>query len=112
MENRRTHSRIAAPLRASWNRGSVHRVTRTVNLSLGGCFVESHEREPPAGRLRLQLQLPHNELLWVSGEVAHFQPDQGFGVRFVDLTEEHQQTLERALISLTTRRRTNETPTG
>ncbi len=100
MEDRRAHPRIPAPLRASWNRGSVHRVVRTVNLSLGGCFIESYDREPPSGRLRLQLQLPHNELLWVSGVVAHVQPDRGFGVRFVDLSEEHERTLQRALMSL------------
>jgi c-di-GMP-binding flagellar brake protein YcgR len=100
---RRAHRRIPAPLHASWNRGSEHRLARTVNLSLGGCFMESHEREPPAGRLRLQLHLPHNDLLWVSGEVAHFQPDRGFGVRFLDLTEEHERTLQRALSALTAR---------
>ena len=100
MEDRRTHPRVPAPLRATWHRGAVHSITRTANLSLGGCFLEACEREAPAGRLRLRLQLPRNELLWLSGEVAHVERDRGFGVRFVDLSDESTTALRRALAHL------------
>jgi hypothetical protein len=103
MEDRRVHPRIAAPLKASWHRGSVRCVTRTVNLSLGGCFLESLDREPPAGRLRLRLQLPRNEFIWLSGEVAYFVSERGFGVKFVNVSEESSMALNRAIANLTGR---------
>lgn len=89
----RKHRRVSVTLDASWHQGRVHCRTRLTSLSVGGCFLESRDPEPPVGRLRVRVQLPDHGPLWLSGEVAYVQPQRGFGIRFVDVNEQHQARL-------------------
>ena len=43
--------------------------------------------------LHLKLQLPSGGWLELTGEVAHHTPPVGFGVRFLDLSEEQLENL-------------------
>jgi hypothetical protein len=43
--------------------------------------------------VNLKLQLPGGEWLELSGEVAHHTPPVGFGVRFLDLSEDQLKRL-------------------
>jgi hypothetical protein len=43
--------------------------------------------------VHLKLQLPNGEWLELVGEVAHHTPPVGFGVRFLDLSEEQLRRL-------------------
>lgn len=47
----------------------------------------------PGEILTLKLQLPNRDWLELTGEVAHHTPPLGFGIRFVDLTDEKLETL-------------------
>ena len=96
----RQYPRVTASLRASWHQKHVHCATRLTNLSAGGCFIRSLDPEPPIGLLRLHLRLPENVELWVSGQVAHTQAGQGFGVRFLDVAARDQITLSHAVAQL------------
>ena len=98
--DKRQSNRVSTDVRGSWHRGSVHCLTQVANLSTGGCFIESLDQTPPSGQFRLRLQLPRNELVWLTGEVAHFQLNQGFGVRFLQVSESSRRMLSRAVDAL------------
>ena len=99
---KRRNARVTGLVLGSWHRGAVHCPSESVNLSLGGCFVASFDQTPPSGRFRLWLRLPQNELVWLTGEVVHFQMNQGFGVRFIELSETDRHGLTEAMSQLRT----------
>ncbi len=67
------------------------------NLSVGGCFLEAREPLPSGARVRLELDLPLAGWTCLNSQVAHSQPNRGFGVRFVDLMTRDQEALARAV---------------
>ena len=67
------------------------------NLSVGGCFLETREPLPSGARVPLRLDLPLAGWTWLSSQVAHSQPNRGFGVRLVDLTTRDQEALAQAV---------------
>ncbi len=98
----RVHARVCGPFVGRWQRVSMHdsavtRSSRIADVSVGGCFFESFERVLSGERLRLDLHLPVAGWMSLSGEVVHFQPERGFGVRFVNLGTEHQDALAQAV---------------
>ncbi len=98
----RVHARVRGPFVGRWQRVSMHdsavtRSSRIADVSVGGCFLESFEAMLSGERLRLDLYLPVVGWMSLSGEVVHFQPERGFGVRFVNLGTDHQDALARAV---------------
>ncbi len=99
---RRVHPRVRGPFGGRWQRVSMYdsavtRSSRIADVSVGGCFVESFATMLSGERVRLDLHLPVAGWMSLSGEVVHFQPERGFGVRFVNLGTEHQDALVRAV---------------
>ena len=97
MRERRIHPRAIGVLQASWHQGRVSGQAQIANLSAGGCLLEPKELNPPAGRIRVHVGLPRTGGFWLSGDVVHARTDGGFGVRFVDLTEESRAVLNQAV---------------
>jgi hypothetical protein len=77
------HPRVKGPFEGFWD-GSGTRAGRIVDLSVGGCFVESVS--PPdtsQQRVRVSVVTASGQIDIVA-EVIYIEAGQGFAVRFVD----------------------------
>jgi len=70
---------------------------RIHNLSVGGCLIQSFHDVPLGRRMTLELDLPEEGSVTLMAETVHTQADFGFAVKFVDVSEEARQQLERAI---------------
>jgi hypothetical protein len=93
MSERRTDTRLEVCLDAVWDGAPGNRPTRVADLSEGGCYIDSMAEVYVGEFLYLKIRLPNGEWLELTGEVAHLTSRLGFGVRFVDLSNEQSQTL-------------------
>lgn len=93
MDERRSEQRWDVSLDAVWNGKSGNYTARITDLSDGGCYVDSLGRVFLGELVNLKLRLPNGEWLELSGEVAHHTPPVGFGLRFLDLSEDQLATL-------------------
>lgn len=91
MSDRRSEKRWDVCLDAVWDGKSGNYVARVTDLSEGGCYVDSLGEAQIGEVLDFKLQLPDGEWLELRGEVAHQTPPLGFGLRFVDLTDEQRE---------------------
>jgi len=95
MSERRNNQRMEVSLEAVLDgHGNQARIT---DLSEGGCFVDTIGESYIGEELTLRVKLPDGGWLELTGEVAHHQVPVGFGLRFLDLTDEQLQQL-RSLI--------------
>ena len=93
MDERRSGQRWDVVLDAVWDGTSGNYNARITDLSDGGCYMDSLGDVTLGEPVNLKLQLPSGEWLELSGVVAHHTPPVGFGVRFVDLSEDQLATL-------------------
>ena len=91
--DRRREKRWDVCLDAVWDSRSGNFTARATDLSEGGCYIDSLNQPSVGEFLHLKLQLPNGDWLELTGEVAHQTPPLGFGLRFVELTEEQLKNL-------------------
>ena len=82
MPERRAHPRIKGPFEGWWD-GTSRQTGRLVDLSLGGCFVESVQL-PTAGQVVVISIAVQGGQINIPGEVLYTEMHQGFAVRFVN----------------------------
>jgi hypothetical protein len=82
---RRAHPRVKGPFEGFWD-GSGTQVGRIVDLSVGGCFVESVAL-PSVGQLVTVSMAVTGGQINLSAEVLYAESNLGFAVRFVDMPE-------------------------
>jgi hypothetical protein len=97
MSDRRTEKRWDVCLDAVWNGKSGNYTARVTDLSEGGCYVDTMGAAQVSEVITFKLQLPDGDWLELSGEVAHQTPPLGFGLRFINLTDDQLEKL-RSLI--------------
>jgi Tfp pilus assembly protein PilZ len=101
MDERRSEKRIDVSLETVWDgTGSKRLSARITDLSEGGCFVDTTGEAQIGERLTVRIQLPDGNSLALTGEVAHESRPIGFGLRFVDLSDEQREQLHSFLASL------------
>ena len=88
MDERRSRKRWDVSLDAVWDGKSGNFTARITDLSDGGCYMDSLSEVTIGELLTLKLNLPGGGWLELTGEVAHHTPPVGFGVRFVNLSDE------------------------
>jgi PilZ domain-containing protein len=93
MDERRSGKRWDVSLDAVWDGKSGNYTARITDLSDGGCYMDSLGDVTMGELLNFKLHLPNGEWLELTGEVAHHTPPVGFGVRFLDLSEEQLENL-------------------
>jgi hypothetical protein len=93
LNERRCHERVRIPLEVRWEGLSGRGVARIYDLSLSGCYIESLGHVQPLMRISLDIQSPTGCWLSLSGEVVHFQPNMGFGVRLSGMSELQREAL-------------------
>jgi hypothetical protein len=98
MSDRRRDDRLEVCLDAAWDGKSGNHTARVTDLSDGGCYVDTLGEAHVGEILNFKLQLPTGDWLELTGEIAHGTPSLGFGLRFVDLTDDQMEKL-RSLIA-------------
>ena len=93
-DDRRRDKRWDVCLDAVWDSRSGNFTARATDLSEGGCYIDSLNQPNVGEVLNLKLQLPNGDWLELTGEVAHQTPPLGFGLRFVELSEEQLKNLQ------------------
>ena len=93
MDDRRREERWDVSLDAVWDGKSGNYTARITDLSDGGCYIDTLGGVTMGELVNLKLQLPNGEWLELGGEVAHHTPPVGFGIRFLDLSEEQLTSL-------------------
>jgi len=73
--------------------------TRTVDLSLGGSFLEMPNPLPKGARIKIALWIKDFKL-WVHAEVVTSTPGFGIGVKFTEITEPDRNQLKQFLESM------------
>ncbi|HSE17475.1 MAG TPA: PilZ domain-containing protein [Pyrinomonadaceae bacterium] len=97
MSDRRSEKRLDVCLDAVWDGKSGNYVARVTDLSEGGCYVDTLGAAQVGEVISFKLQLPSGEWLELRGEVAHQTPPLGFGLRFVELSDEQREMLRSLL---------------
>ena len=97
MSDRRNEKRWDVCLDAVWDGKSGNYTARVTDLSEGGCYVDTMGAAQVSEVITFKLQLPDGDWLELSGEVAHQTPPLGFGLRFINLTDDQLEKL-RSLI--------------
>jgi len=95
--DRRRDKRWDVCLDAVWDSRSGNFTARATDLSEGGCYIDSLNQPSVGEVLNLKLQLPNGDWLELTGEVAHQTPPLGFGLRFVELSDEQSGKLHALL---------------
>jgi hypothetical protein len=93
MSDRRKEDRLEVCLDAVWDGKSGNYTARVTDLSEGGCYVDTLGEAASGEVVHFNLQLPGGGWLDLAGEVAHTTPPLGFGLRFIDPTEEQVEKL-------------------
>jgi len=92
-EERRAHVRVLLNLPARYDGLSGVNEARLEDISMGGCFVNTHGEVILGEVITVGIQMPSGEWLQLRGKVATYQPSIGFGVAFGTLTDEEALSL-------------------
>jgi hypothetical protein len=94
VQEHRKDTRVPVRLEVEWSALPSRCPDVTSDVSLGGCYVESLNPVKVGQVLNLSLCLPSNKTLRFRGEVRYHQPTIGFGLKFLQLSNFEQATLE------------------
>jgi uncharacterized protein (TIGR02266 family) len=93
-DERRKQKRVPLLVEVSWEAKAGKYEARTSDVSTGGCFVDTIAQANIGEQIHFKLQMPGGEWLELDGEVTYAYPNIGFGLRFINMSEEDQATLE------------------
>lgn len=97
MSEKRRFERKEYFAEASLEFSSGNYQARIGEIGLGGCYVDSIASVVEGEPIALTITIGEGDSQRFSGEVAYLLPGFGFGVRFVDLTEEKTDFLRRII---------------
>ena len=76
---------------------SGRREARISDLGEGGCYVECVATVRPGETVRLELRMPDGRMVPAAGEVKYVFNGMGFGMKFVDVSEELRSLVDELL---------------
>jgi hypothetical protein len=95
-DDRREQDRVPGPFDGR-RVGALVTPVRIYDLSEGGCFINSLHEQLLGTAVVLEIELPYEGWIRVTGETLYRKPEFGFAVRFVEMTDEVSMCLKRAL---------------
>jgi hypothetical protein len=93
-DERRNQERVPASIEVRWVGNAGKNESRTSDLSLGGCFVDTVGQVELGNIVTVTLQLPAGESIEIEGEVVYTYPSMGFGLRFTTVSDSDRTKLE------------------
>ncbi len=100
MSDRRTQNRLEVCLDAAWDGKSGNYDGRITDLSEGGCYVDTLCEAYVGEILNFKFSLPAGAWLELTGQVAHQNSRVGFGLRFINLSDEQLEKLQTLIAHL------------
>ena len=94
-DERRRDERVGMPLEVLWDGLSGAQAARISDISISGCYIETLGQVAEGEDVSLKVMTPTGRWLNLRGEIMHYYPNMGFGVRFKDLSESERDVLER-----------------
>jgi PilZ domain len=94
--SRRSNQRVPGPFEGR-RLGALSVDIRIHDLSVGGCLIQSFHDVPIGRRMTLEIDLPEEGTVKLDAESVNTRPDYGFAVKFVDVSADARQTLERVI---------------
>ena len=95
MSERRAHPRVKGPFDGWWD-GSGRQSGRIMDLSEGGCFVESITQPTVGQVVFISITIGAGEIR-LPADVLYGESNQGFAVKFVDVPEAILEVLRQEL---------------
>ena len=95
MIERRRQPRIEVNLPARWEGVLTERAAAVTSLSINGCFVLTGGKVAPKELIRLEINLPDNQVIYLWSEVVDEAEEIGFAVRFTSISDEEHEQLDR-----------------
>ena len=95
MAERRAHPRVRGPFEGYWD-GSGRQGGRIVDLSVGGCFIESVTLPKAGQTVTVSIAISGGQIN-LPAEVLYAESNQGFAVRFVETPEEVTNVLRKEI---------------
>lgn len=93
MNERRAKPRLSVNLDAVWDREQARHSARVIDLSEGGCYLDTVGDVMAGDTVAFRVMLPDEDWLYLEGEVRHHHQGFGFGVRFTDLNDDQLEKL-------------------
>jgi hypothetical protein len=93
MDDRRKAPRIKVDLPARWEGVLNQEQAQITDLSITGCFVLTGGKVEGKELVRLEIDLPNQEPLYLWAEVVDAAFEIGFAVRFTAMEDEDQKRL-------------------
>jgi PilZ domain-containing protein len=93
MNERRRAPRVKVDLMARWEGAIAREEASVTNLSINGCFVLSGGKVEAKELVRLEIDLPDQNPIYLWAEVVDAAPEIGFAVRFTMSEDDDQQRL-------------------
>src|ERR1041385_1716504 len=93
MDERRSKPRLSVSLDAVWHGEAGRQSARVIDLSEGGCYMDTVGEVLKGEIVAFRILLPDDDWLYLEGEVRHHRQGIGFGVQFVDLNDDHNAKL-------------------
>lgn len=90
---RREDERRGVSLEAWWESLSGRQQARVSDLSMGGCYVDTHTAVELGELIVFAIRRPDGSWLELRGRVVTRDPGLGFSLAFTFLTDEEQQEL-------------------
>jgi hypothetical protein len=97
MDERRSTPRLNVSLDAVWDGATGDHPARITDLSLGGCYLDTVGETMTGEVVCFRVSLPDGDWLYLEGEVRHYTPKTGFGVRFLELEQQQEEKIEAVL---------------
>ena len=93
-DERRTNQRVPMVLEVRWQGASGNYEARISDLSSSGCYIDSSGQAAPGEEIRFAIRLPAGDWLHLVGQVTYQHSHMGgFGMRFINMTEEQRATI-------------------
>jgi hypothetical protein len=102
--SRRRSPRVPGPFDAR-RVGASGAHVRVMDLSVGGCLIESLHEEKVGERFTLEIELPQEGWISVQAETLYLKSGHELAVRFVDMSDEARRILQTVVRRLLAARR-------
>jgi hypothetical protein len=93
MVDRREKPRLSVSLDAEWDGTTGHHPAKIINMSEGGCYLDTVGEVRRGEIVGFRVLLPDGDWLYLEGEVRHYSAGLGFGVQFVELEYDQKQKI-------------------
>jgi hypothetical protein len=99
-DDRRKHARILKPIDGRWLGGGAGTNCRLLDLSAGGCFVQSLSSPAIGDSTSVVLTVNDGRPLTLNGTVVHIEARIGFSVQFTQMSADCASRLATFIDSL------------